>query len=229
MGKQGSSGCTTLNTLTLDARLWNESTEHGVNRDEILSHIANATTDAARLLPSSFTYLNIVVSPTVSEWVIPETGVMGITYNDEYISLTFDAAIPYGLDSLRRALRSTTFHEMVHATTFVHDPWQSSALFGTVTEGLATVFERDYSGEAKPLWGNYEDDTTMSKWYQEIKLLPRTEQKDRNYFVAHNDGRKWIVYKTGVWIVDKLLASGEDLFALMKLSHADVIEKFEAL
>lgn len=229
MGKSSSSRRATVNTLTLDARLWNESAEHGIDRDEISSYIASTATEAAKLLPSDFTYLNIVVSPTVPEWVTPETGVMGMTYSDEYIALTFDATIPYGHDSLKRALRSTAFHEMVHATTFAHDPWRSSALFGAVTEGLATVFERDYSGEAKPLWGDYEGGDVMSKWYQEIKSLPQTEQKDMSYFVAHSDGRKWIVYKTGVWMVDKLLTSGEDLFALMKLPHTDIIDKFEAL
>lgn len=218
-----------MNALTFDSRLWGEAERHGTQRGEIALLVVETAKVAAKLLPSKFTYLNVVTTPTTSDWVIPETGVMGMAYSDEYLSITFDAAVPYGVDNLKRALRSTVYHEMVHATTFAHDPWRPSALFGAVTEGLATVFERDYSGEGAPLWAEYESDDTMKGWYEEIRSLPQTEQKDMNYFVSHSDGRKWIVYKTGTWMIDRLLESGEDLFALMKLPHIEIVGKLEAL
>ena len=217
-----------MNILTLDARLWSAAKQAGLTRGEVQNIIADALSEAAQLLPSQFEFLNIIIGPTLSEWVIPETGGMGMTYSDEYISITFDAGVPYGAERMKETLRATVFHEMVHAVTFAHDPWQASALFGTVTEGLATVFERDYANSS-PLWARYEGDVVMQKWYDEMKSLPQSEEKNRSYFFEHEDGRKWIVYKTGTWIIDKLLASGEDMFDLMKLDHRTVLDKFEAL
>lgn len=217
-----------MNTVTLDAKLWNVAEEHGITREEVDSVIKRSAREAGKLLPSDFTYLNIVTGPTMPEWVIPETGDMGMTYSDEYISIVFDALLPYGVDALKDALRATVFHEMVHAVTFGHDPWQAGVMFGAVTEGLATVFEREYANR-NPLWGEYGTDSTMQAWYDELKNLPEAEEKNRSYFFEHEDGRKWIVYKTGTWIIDKLLSSGEDLFDVMRQDHKTVLDKFEAL
>lgn len=217
-----------MNALTLDARLWETASKNGADRSEVADLIARVAEEAAHHLPSGFTYLNILTSPVAAEWVIPESGVMGITYSDEYISMTFDAALPYGYDATKKALRATVFHEMVHAVTFAHDPWRADAMFGAVSEGLATVFEREYAGSGPP-WGQYEPDEVMKQWYEELKKLPASEEKDRAYFFDHPDGRRWIVYKVGTWMIDKLLAVGEDLFDLMQLNHQVVIDKFEAL
>lgn len=217
-----------MNILTLDARLWQAATDSGISRQEVHDIVSKSAVEAAKLLPSKFKYLNIVINPVDSEWVIPETGAMGITYSDEYISVTFDPNLPYGTEQLKTALHGMVFHEMTHATTFAHDPWRSSAMFGAVTEGLATVFEREY-GDQKPIWGEYEDDDVMQVWYSELRSLEDAGQKDLQYFVNHPDGRKWIVYKTGTWMIDKLIKRDYDLFELMKLSHKDIIEQLEAV
>lgn len=218
-----------MKLITFDSRLWEAAKSKGFIQKDMEHHIGRAASDAAKLLPDDFRFLNIVMSPARSEAVIPETGCMGMTYSDEYISITFDPNLPYGLDSCKKSLRSTVFHEMVHAVTFAHDEWRPDAMFGVVSEGMATVFEREYVDNNQPLWGEYQDDETMQAWYKEIKALPDFGYKNHDYFIRHPDGRKWMVYKTGAWMIDKLLAADEDLFDLMKLSHGEIIDKFESL
>ncbi len=217
-----------MNIVTLDSKYWPDTKSRGIDKQEIQEVAETAARKVAELLSFLPSYVNLVVYPSVASDVIPETGCMGMTYSDEYSSVFFDHTVPYGKEKLLDSIRTTVFHELVHAATFHYEPWRPGALFGATTEGLATVFERDYA-DAKPLWANYEDDTIMYAWLDELKKLPNTKEKNIDYFVLHPDGRKWIVYKTGVWMIDKLVASGEDLFHLMKLSHDEVFLRFEAL
>lgn len=217
-----------MKIVILDSKYWPEAKKAGILQGEVEAVVQSAVSDASKLLGSLPEYVNVVVYPESSENVIPETGIMGMTYSDEYASVYFDYTLPFGKDSLVKGLRECIFHELVHAATFKHDPWQPDVLFGAVTEGLATVFERDYAG-ATPLWGSYEDDSVMAEWYSELENLPKSKTKNNEYFFKHSDGRRWVVYKTGVWMIDKLLESGEDLFDLMRMNHKDVVARFVSL
>lgn len=211
-----------MNVLALDSKYWQNTNS---TREELVSVIREAADEAVKLLPAELLYTNIILEPVPSEEVIPETGDTGITYDNTHVYISFDFNLPYGKDTLLSHLRSTTFHELVHAVSFDHNPWQPDALYGAITEGLATVFEREYAN-SKPLWGKYESDETMYSWLTELQDLPKTEAKDMNYFIKHPDGRKWIVYKTGTWVVDTLLDSGENLFDLMQQDYVKILEKF---
>lgn len=219
-----------MKVITLDSARWEEVELHGLSREAIHAHLEQSANEASQLLPSDFTFLNILVSPTSAEYVIPETGDVGFTTSEEYCSLTFDSQIPYGEANLMRSLRGSVFHEMVHATTFAHDPWRPGVMFGAVTEGVATVFERDFT-DKDVLWGKYEAQKIMETWFVEIKNIDNSNDDGKNtdYFFNHPDGRRWITYKTGTWMIDALTKSGEDLFELMQLPHDQVIKKFEEL
>lgn len=217
-----------MNVVVLDSKYWPDVQDRGVEKKDIADVVRSVADEVLGLVDSLPEYVNLVVYPSVADDVIVETGIMGMTYSDEYASVYFDCTLPYGKERLLSGLREAVFHELVHAATFRHDPWQPDVLFGVVTEGLATVFERDYAG-ATPLWGSYEDDLVMTEWYLELKNLPKSETKNGEYFFKHSDGRKWIVYKTGSWMIDKLLESGEDLFDLIRMNHKDVITKFNLL
>lgn len=217
-----------MNVITFDSKLWDRLPSGDIGRDDIRQLVEQATDEAAKLLPSDFRYANIVITPVEPDQTIPETGVAGVTYSDEYTSISLDPNLPYGVQGLRESLRGMVFHELVHAANYADDPWQPSAMFGVVTEGLATVFERNYA-DSRPLWGQYDDDETMNRWYQELKQLPATEHKDMDYFVQHHDGRRWIVYKVGTWMVDKMLRNDQDLFDIMGWPHQQVIDRFESL
>ena len=208
--------------------LWEKSAKNGFSDQVAKKVIESAAATAAERLPSDFRYTNIIITPTNAENVIPESGEVGFTRANGDVTISFDASIPYGVAALEHSLSGSVFHELVHVTTFAHDAWRPSALFGAVTEGLATVFERDYADKKVP-WGEYKSDEVMREWYHELEALDGSQDKNTDYFISHPDGRRWIVYKTGVWIVDRLIANGEDLFDLMKVSHTDILNQFSKL
>lgn len=219
---------TDMNIVVLDSKHWPEMHKNGVREHDVREVAEKAASEVTEIISFVPSYVNLVLYPVTKDEAIPETGGGGMTYTDEYASVYFDYNLPYGKKALYKELRSTVYHELVHAVTFQYESWQSSAVYGAVTEGLASVFERDYA-KNRVLWSDYEDDITMKKWLQELKDLSDDGQKNHDYFYSHPDGRRWIAYKTGTWIIDKLLADGEDLFELMKLKHTDVLAKFDKL
>ena len=62
----------------------------------------------------------------------------------------------------------------------------------------------------KPLWGLY-DKKVIKDWVEEIRALPDGIVNDE-YLYLHSDGRKWIGYKVGTYIVDEAMKkSGKTL------------------
>lgn len=217
-----------MKIVTLDSQYWSQVEAGEICRQDLEDIIKDYVLEASKKLGQKFEHLNVVIEPVDSDQTIPETGVMGMAYSPGYVSITFDYSLPYGVDAMKSNLRTTVHHELVHAYTFSHDPWRPSALFGAISEGLANVFERDHAA-GNPLWAKYEDDETMHNWYRELKQLPESQIKDTRYFFDHPDGRRWIVYKTGTWIIDSLIKSGSDLFKLMAITHTEILAKFENL
>jgi uncharacterized protein YjaZ len=82
---------------------------------------------------------------------------------------------------------------------------RTSFMEGVVSEGLATVFERDFGGRETP-WGEYPED--VEEWVTELLELPVSAPYNQWMF-QHPDGRRWIGYRAGTYIVDQaILASG---------------------
>lgn len=217
-----------MKIIDMDSHLWQTAEKNGFNRAEMIDFVRQVANDAMKILPGDFEFTNVQLEPTPGDYVIPETSVMGMTYDPTHVSIWFDASMPYQKAEMLKSLRGTVFHELVHAVNFAQNPWKPDAVFGALSEGLATVFEREY-GDVDPLWGKYEDGKTMQKWLDEIKKLPENGIKNREYFIEHGDGRKWIVYKTGAWMIDKLIENGEDLLDLMLQKHERLTEKFSTL
>lgn len=218
-----------MRVITLESKYWQEAAKHGVTRTDIRRVVRAAAHEANKQLPSVSSFLNIVVGPLEPYETVKETGDMGITYSEEYISIGFDYMVPHGASELKATLRTTTLHEMVHAVSYVHvEAWKPAPLQAVVYEGLATVFEKQH-GHNPPLWSQYEDDATMQEWLAEIKKLP-VDVKNFDFLFNHPDGRKWVIYKTGTWMIEKLLAANKhSLHDLVKMPHEDVIALFEEL
>ena len=68
-----------------------------------------------------------------------------------------------------------------------------------VSEGLATVFARDATGWTPP-WGEYPKEVTA--WVSELLRVPPGAPSG-SWMFKHPDGRQWIGYRSGVYIVDQ--------------------------
>lgn len=211
-----------MNIVVLDSEAWEKL---GKEKSQTLREtVTNAANEAAKILHGYISdHVNLVFHATESWDVIPETGDMGYTHNKDVVRVYFDPALPHGFEKLKKHLAETTFHELHHAARFNAVDDANTLIVGAVLEGLATVFEREYSG-SKPLWGEYEDDETMRNWFAEIVEAGHDWSKRDGLFFEHTDGRKWIAYKTGTWIIDKALKnSNKSLLDLTPMPTADIL------
>jgi len=142
-------------------------------------------------------------------FVIPETGEMGMAVSPGRVGWTVDARLPGGVAAVARAqLRFTLFHELHHLVrgwVMYGGAARTSFMEGVVSEGLATVFERDFGGRETP-WGQYPAE--VEQWVAELLELPVSASYD-HWMFQHPDGRRWIGYRAGAYIVDQaILTSG---------------------
>lgn len=90
-----------------------------------------------------------------------------------------------------------------------------------VSEGLATAFERDFSGR-RPPWSEYPEDVLA--WVTELLKVPESERWDQWMF-QHPDGRRWIGYRAGTYIADRAIAeSGQSAAELVFTPHEEILE-----
>lgn len=130
--------------------------------------------------------------------VIPEVGATAEVSPPNVVYWTVDPNRPGGvLQVVHKHLRATLFHELHHLVRGEGHSFMDRVL----SEGLATVFERDYS-DAKPPWGNYP--RNVVDWIPEVAALPPDAPWDV-WMGRHPDGRRWIGYKVGTYLVDRAM------------------------
>ncbi|WP_252106591.1 MULTISPECIES: DUF2268 domain-containing putative Zn-dependent protease [unclassified Halomonas] len=156
--------------------------------------------------------------------VIPETGEMGLALTATRVGWTVDAAREGGVDAIARAqLYYTLFHECHHLArgwTVHREAPVVDFMEGVVSEGLATVFERDVAGRQTP-WGDYPDE--VETWVQELLALPAGAHYVR-WMIQHEDGRRWIGYRAGTYIADLAIrAVGLSAAALVHVPTKDIL------
>lgn len=158
-----------------------------------------ATIEARRYLPGLAPQLTLQVRS--GKDVIPELGATATVGLSDWVQWTVDPDHPLGVVKIAEThLRGALFHEFHHlvrgstiSTTTLMDH--------VVTEGLATAFERDFAGESRP-WADYPAD--VSKWVDELLLQPPTAKRSE-WLSQHPDGRRWIGYKAGTYLVDQAM------------------------
>ena len=120
---------------------------------------------------------------------------------------------------MKSQLRPTLFHEWHHLVRTQTGP-VVSLMDHVIAEGMATVFERDFAGAPAP-WGEYPAD--VSTWVKELMALPPNAQRE-HWMSRHPDGRRWIGYKAGAYLVDRAVnASGKSVAELVSVRAEDVI------
>lgn len=156
--------------------------------------------------------------------VIPELGCTGSAISGSRIRWAVDPSRQGGLVTIAKTqLRRTLVHEPHHvARGWVRDgsAIQPTLMDAVVSEGLATAFERDVTGH-KPPWGEYPAEVT--DWIGELLRVPHTASY-RSWMFSHPDVRRWIGYRTGVYIVDKVrMKTGLSAAELVNASTSEVL------
>jgi hypothetical protein len=133
---------------------------------------------------------------------------------------TVDTTRPEGVRAIANAqLHSTLFHDLHHVVRGATQPLGTLMDF-VIAEGLATAFERDFAGQHRP-WADYPPD--VAAWVAELQALPAGVNREPWLF-RHPDGRRWIGYKAGTYIVDQAIAhSGQTSAQLVAVPTNEVL------
>lgn len=235
---------TLLRAFRLWAGLWAVAASSGLgaqtisvefnNSDHVFSNdektvIAQIATSVAAEIREVLPQVPPTVTLTVSagEAVIEETGEMGMAPEPGRVSWTVDASRPEGVIAIANGyLRSTLFHELHHLArgyVVTGGSRRTSFMDVVVSEGLATAFERDFAG-VKPPWGDYPED--VSEWVDELVALPMSAFGSyTKWMLEHPDGRRWIGYRAGTYIVDQAMAaSGKSTAELVLTGTAEILQ-----
>jgi len=159
--------------------------------------------------------------------IIPGYPTGGFTASPSLVKLGVDSNWP-DASELAAGLRATILHEAYHVVQGYSGEASKkhpfSAIESAVYEGCATVFARQYAGKT-PGWAQYEDEQTMLSWFKELCGVADGQDYKNLRFFDPATGRRWVVYKTGVFIVDRALQmSGLDITELRLKSINEVLE-----
>jgi hypothetical protein len=136
--------------------------------------------------------------------IFPEYGSTGSALDRTHVRWRVDAARPEGVLGVAQAhLRAVLFHELHHMVRgWVKRGPRATLMDGVVSEGLATTFERDAAGHQAP-WGQYP--SSVRAWAEELLALP-DDASYAQWMFRHSDGRRWVGYRAGTFIVDLAMA-----------------------
>jgi len=186
-------------------------------------HISQWNNEVRLLLPELPSDLKVEFN---NEWLIPEFGSGGFATSTEKIELAFDMDFE-DKDAQMKNLRATYFHECYHVVQgFVgyEDDINISAIDDAILEGAATKFEMEYA-EADPGWSHYPEDEIVLEWVEKIKSLPQNYDYTKWKFYNPDNNERWIMYKTGVFIVDQALKNSElDIVDLVKMPAKEILK-----
>lgn len=187
----------------------------------LIAEICEATErEVRKLLPILSD--EIEVAAQTGTRVIPETGETATAVSSTRIRWIVNPSLHGGLASIARAqLRGTLFHELHHlarGTEMERGAQRPTLMDAVISEGLATAFERDAGGRKSP-WSEYP--LEVASWVEELLRVPPTSSH-RSWMFHHPDGRRWIGYRAGVYIVDQ--ARQRAGLSAIDLVHASTYE-----
>lgn len=161
---------------------------------------------------------------TVMADAVPETGATAMAFAPGYVRWVVDTKHPEGVCELaRRQLRESLYHEFHHIVrgwvAYGGAPMETF-MDAVIAEGLASVFERAAGGPVHP-WAHY--DETTAAWVDELLPLP-PDAPYAQWMFKHPDGRRWIGYRAGTYLVDKAVAaSGKSAGDLVRAPTAEIL------
>lgn len=153
-------------------------------------------------------------------------GVTGVAMTPEHIDIRISRQFQAGLDkAIAKGLLSTLYHEFHHLVrgwTVEHNEFLPSIPNAAVNEGLAVVFAEQMSGVHES-WLDYPDN--VAQWLDEILELPLRSDYQQWMMGTHPDGRKYVGYRVGNYVIDSALKhSGLSINELTFKPVAELIE-----
>ena len=216
-----------LSLAEIEVMASDEPHERAIFTDEVVELIEaianNTAAEARKHLPmlEEDIYLELVVD----ENVIPSTGELGIAMDTNRIRWVVSPHVSSPKEVVNTHLHTTLLHEMHHLArswTRMSVEYPIRIIDAAIAEGLASVFQRDIGGDSIP-WGRPHKD--IDSWVSEILALENAGDYEQWMF-EHNDGRKFIGYQVGTYLVDKAMKNTGKSAADMVLTPTDDILKF---
>jgi uncharacterized protein YjaZ len=187
---------------------------------ELIQRIVDVAIDDFRTVFTPSRFLHVVIK---TDRALPEKlDVGGIADGNNLITLRVNPWRGNFHQILNRKLRPRMFHELNHLVR--HGLENSNGpLKSLVAEGLATACERDLCG-SEPAWGEY-DPEAIRGWavdFIEAAGLPGFNRG--HWFFLHPDGRHWIAYRVGTYIIDTVRQKHDlTLSDLMKIPSVEIL------
>jgi len=175
---------------------------------EIIRAIAEATVEEVRRIIPELPD-DIKLTASAGPEVIPETGDAAAALEPGHVLWVVDPSRPGGVENIAREhLRASLFHELHHLArgyVMIGADAPISLMDAVVSEGLATVFSRDFADD-RPPWGLYPPD--VRDWVEELLAVRIPDGESyQDWLYDHPDGRRWIGYRAGTWVVDQAVAA----------------------
>ena len=129
------------------------------------------------------------------------------------------------IDSVNSALRSTIFHEFHHLSrgwAIQDNKFSYGIPNAMVNEGLAVAFTEIYTGSVSEV-NSYTDEA--DNWVKEILVLPLDASYSDWVMGEHPDGRTYIGYRTGNYLIRKAMGmSGKNILEMSELTPNEIIK-----
>lgn len=195
------------------------------------SLISEALDEVRKLLPSLPERIQIYFS---DYGILEDSGIGGYAYSGDIITVSLDPDFK-DIEKQKASIRPTVFHEAFHlCQSFTGEDGPFSAIENALYEGMATVFEREHAGVFEP-YGDYRhiSEEKLKKWVEELaKISAEVFSDEKVYskwkFYHPELQERWIAYRTGTWLVDRVLKKqGLTILDLKTKKASDVLSLYD--
>ena len=193
----------------------------------ILEVIRNSEEEVRNLLPNLPDSIKVIVENV--DWNLNiVNGVTGRTETNHpplvlvQISNNYQGGV---IDSVYQGIKSTIFHELHHLSrgwAIQDNEFSYGIPNAMVNEGLAVAFTEIYTGNINEV-NAYTDEA--DNWVKEILALPLDASYSDWVMGEHPDGRTYIGYRTGNFMVRRAMNnSGQSILELSNLMPNEIIK-----
>jgi hypothetical protein len=193
----------------------------------ILEVISNSEEEVRKLLPKLPDSIKVIVEAV--DWDLDiVNGVTGRTETNNPPLVLVQISHHYKggvIDSAYQGIKATLFHEFHHLSrgwAIQDNKFSYGIPNAMVNEGLAVAFTEIYTGSINEV-ESYTDEA--DNWVKEILALPLDASYSDWVMGEHPDGRTYIGYRTGNYLIHKTIGRSKlNILELSDLSPEEIIK-----